>query len=258
MIKNIGELNVDGIQITKANVIDWTLSRSYSYFRNDISGRKQFLVDLVNQVGQEITARGVPRWKLLRDLVIPMNEHRILFFSADRNLQGQISKSALSGNLNYDSTNEFRLVINNTAGNKMDFFLKRSVDVIRVDCENRFDVEFTLTNTATTSMKLPDYVKGRLDIGLPQGRKNSHRVVALLYGPSGSFIAETEDLSNGENVGFVAEELGRPVLGIDVELAASESKSFRAQFVGGNQKPFIYTQPLVLPQENRVVDGCQK
>jgi hypothetical protein len=257
IMKNLNPININGIEINYRNVVDWTLSKSYSYYANSVNERKAFLVKLVSSVGKELEEEKFSRLKMLSSLQQPLKEHRILIYNSNPDIQKRIEHSQLSGSLDLSQSNEFRLVMINTSGNKMDYYLQREVVVRRKACGNQTEVDFVVKNGATLSMKLPSYVSGRLDRNEPNGIRNSHGVTALLYGPKSSYVEQVEDLDSGESLGYVAEERGRPIFGVALDLAAQQSRHFRVKFIGKPGELSIYTQPLVVDQKNHIIDRCR-
>jgi hypothetical protein len=111
LMSNLGPLNINGVPISESNVIEWTLSKSYSYFDNKVDERKTFLVELVSLVGRKLEEGNISTLGVIADLIEPLLDHRILFFSSDKDLQKHILQSQISGKLDSKSKNEYRLVI---------------------------------------------------------------------------------------------------------------------------------------------------
>jgi hypothetical protein len=161
--------------------------------------------------------------------------------------------ASISGSLNYMKNNDFRAIVLNTSGNKMDYYLERSLVIKSMECEPRkTKVEFRLKLEVDPREELPDYVNGRKDLGLRGGVGNSHGVAVLIFGPRGSsIVAEEPDAPKNH-----LSELGRPVWLKYAELAPRVSQQFKVTFYGGKGPITTSSQPLVKPQVNRIQDRC--
>jgi len=254
-----GPIQVRNKTISAANVVEETLSSSYLDYQSDNQDRKQYLVEIIEGTASAINDYDF-RWN--RDLIKlsePFIENRIVIYSAISKFQRVLSRAKISGSMTMQNNNEFRLVVQNTAGNKMDYYLKRQLKVTSKSCKKRriTQVEFALTNTASKDSLLPAYVKGRLDLNLPQGKENSTSLSVFVYGPYKSKLISAIDPATGMSIGYQKSERGRPALVIPLELQAGETRKFIADFQGGVGKITTHIQPLVMMQSTRIVDKCR-
>ena len=260
ILKATGPVVVRDRPITSENVVAETLSDSYLRYEKDNDGRKRYLVEIIQAVSTALLRDDLNRVKLAEQLLTPILENRVLIFSADASVQKVLNQAALSGTLSKKAVNEYRLVIQNTAGNKMDYYLARSLTLESKSCKaSRItQARFTITNTANENEYLPAYVKGRLDLNRPEGMANSTAVTAMLYIPLKARIVTAMDADSGSPAGFLKRERGRQILVIPLELKAGESRHFIADIEGGSGSIQSHTQPLVLPQLTRIIDRCSK
>ena len=191
-------------------------------------------------------------------MIQPLNQHRILFYSTDEKEQEIIEKSKISGSVSRELDNQYRLVIQNTSGNKMDYYLARDLKIETLTCgpKPQTRVTFTLTNTAKAKEKLPAYVVGRLDLKRPSGVANSYGTRAIVFAPVGTRIISTTEIATKKKFGFLVKERGHIGVAVQVDLAAGQSQEFSLVFSGGQGKLTTHVQPLVIDQNTTIIDRC--
>ncbi len=259
LLKVTGPVIVNGNEINSSNVVRVTLSDAYQEYETDNVARKDFLVDVIKAVSSVIQDRKIPIIDLFLNMLNPINENRLLIYSDNSTEQEQIEKSLLSGSIQDIQNNEFRLIVQNTSGNKMDYYLERKLRIESIRCKpkRQTKVTFTLKNSVTPGMKLPSYVTGRLDLNRPKGIKNSYGTRAIILAPQGSRVLEAVDLQTGKKFGFLLRERGRIGIAVQIDLAAGESESYSITFSGGVGKLSNHVQPLVIPQQTEIIDDCK-
>ena len=177
VLRALGPITVSGQVISADNVVAETLSTAYQRFETDNNARKQFLVSIIDATAKKLLAPNQDLVALAEELITPLMEHRILVYST-REVEAQtLERSSLSGTLSKDPSSEFRLVLINTAGNKMDYYLRRTLKLVRAECSNRkaeVIAQYSITSDVSESTDLPSYVKGRLDLDLVDVFKNSN------------------------------------------------------------------------------------
>jgi hypothetical protein len=260
LLKATGPIEVEGQVITAENVVQVTLSDVYKKYETDNNLRKAFLIKIIKAVSAKIEAKEFSSVDLLKQMVHPINQHRILFYSTKKSEQEILETSDIAGAIATKLDNQYRLVIQNTAGNKMDYYLKRDLKIETLKCGKSPEtkVTFTLTNTASKTAKLPAYVAGRLDLNKPQGVANSHGTRAVILPPTDAYIISAVEKATKESFGFLAQERGRRGVGVQVDLAAGESEQFTLVFGGGKGPLTTYVQPLVIDQKTTIIDRCSR
>jgi hypothetical protein len=66
------------------------------------------------------------------------------------------------------------------------------------------------------------------------------------------------DLTTKAKFGFLVKERGHKGVAVQVDLAAGETHSYSLTFAGGIGALQSYVQPLVIDQENIIIDKCHK
>lgn len=191
-------------------------------------------------------------------------EGRVLIWSADSSQQSVISKYSVSGSISGPSVSpaEFGVYFNDGTGAKMDFYVRRTVQLIKecpADGYEQTTVRVTSTNTAPAdaASSLPAYVTGGGAFGVPPGIVQTN-VVA--YGPVQANVeSATED---GQRTPFAPYfHANRPVGVVAQRLAPGESKTVQFTFgkIVQHTEPNVVVTPsvqavkdVVLPNENAV------
>jgi hypothetical protein len=259
ILYRIGPIDVNGKEISNKNVVKETLLNSYLEYADDNVARKEFIVDVIKKVMQKALDSNQDRLELVYAFASSIEDNRFLFYSSDNNEQALVKHSKISGALDSPGLNDFRLVLINTAGNKMDFFVERSLKVESLTCRaSRLTrATFTISNIASPSQNLPDNYYGRQDLVNPENRDNSTSLAALLFGPPEAKLVAAEDAETKAPAGHIKRELGRDVLVISLDLKAGQSRSFQAEFKGVRRNVTATVQPLVREQRTEVIDKCR-
>jgi hypothetical protein len=260
LLKATGPIVVNGEIIDSENVVRVTLSDVYKKYVNDNDARKRFLIDIIKAVSQKIEDKGFSATELAKQMIEPLNQHRILFYSTKVNEQEILEESNISGAVSSELDNQYRLVIQNTSGNKMDYYLARDLKIEALTCgpKPQTRVTFALTNTASAKEKLPAYVIGRLDLNKPSGVANSHGTRAIIFAPINTRIISSIENATQEKVGFLVKERGRTGVAVQVDLAAGQSQEFSMTFSGGKGALTTHVQPLVIDQKTTIIDRCAR
>ena len=258
LLKTTGPIEVDGEVIDSENVVRVTLSDLYKKYVTNNDSRKRFLVEIIKAVSKKIEDKEFKATELAVQMIQPLNQHRILFYSTNVKEQEILEKSKISGSVSRKLDNQYRLVIQNTSGNKMDYYLKRDLKIETLTCgpKPQTRVTFTLTNTATAEEKLPAYVIGRLDLNRPSGVANSHGTRAIVFAPVDARIISATEIATKKKFGLLVRERGHTGVAVQVDLAAGQSQEFSLVFSGGKGPLTTHVQPLVIDQKTTIFDSC--
>jgi hypothetical protein len=259
ILKVIGPVKMsDGREINSANVVEETLSKIYQRFETENEERKLYLAKLAQIVLQKISQGSYSKTDMVRQMVAPIWERRILFYSTNPIEQKSVEKSIIGGALDNQPNNEYRVVVENTSGNKMDYYLDRKVKITAEECGRNpiTAISITFTNTVEPFAKLPSYVKGRLDLHKPQGFKNKHGIMALVYGPTDSALLSRNSALGDQSIFTLKSERHRPVLMVQLDLAPGKPQTVNAKFQGGIGPLTFLDQPLVRPANSQILDKC--
>jgi len=259
LLKATGPIVIDGEVIDSENVVRITLSDVYKKYVTNNDSRKRFLIEIVKAVSRKIEDKEFKVTELVLRMIQPLNQHRVLFYSTDVKEQKILEKSKISGSVSRELDNQYRLVIQNTSGNKMDYYLARDLKIKTLTCGSKPQtrVTFTLTNTAKAEEKLPAYVVGRLDLNRPSGAANSYGTRAIVFAPVGTRIISTTEAATKKKFGFLIKERGHIGVAVQVDLAAGQSQEFSLVFSGGKGPLTTYVQPLVIDQNTTIIDSCR-
>ena len=255
MLEATGEIEVYGKVLRSNNTVEELLSNSYKEYEFDNQKRKNFLAEVALTFGRKLQQDSLNSRGLLSSLLEPLSENRVLIYSKEKVLQEILEEAAISGSLNYRNKNDFRAIVLNTSGNKMDFYLERKLSIETLSCRpNKTKVTFDLYLNIDPNEKLSDYVNGRRDLGLTGGVGNRHGIAVLIFGPKGSsIIVEESDIPKN-----YLSELGRPVWLQYADLSPRMSQQFKVIFSGGKGSITTSTQPLVKPQKISITDSCRR
>lgn len=258
LLEVTGPIHINHEEINSQNVVQKTMSDAYIRFADNNLARKQYLVSIVAEVLRKITHEKFSFAEFILAIEKPVMENRILIFSNDSKVETALAKTQLAGVVEDNGFNVYRLAINNTAGNKMDYYLHRSISIKSLTCGSlpTTQVDYTVENTSSILMKLPPYVAGRLDLSLPKGLQNSSSIEGLLFGPAHSILLSAKLVGQDDVVGSLGFERNHPVLVTQLELKPGVPVHVQAVFQGGIGALQFFSQPLVHPIHESIVDHC--
>lgn len=253
-----GPVDIEDYQINSENVIQELLSNAYVRFESDPERRKNYLAEVAKTVAERFISGSYSKTTLLRQIIDPILENRVNIYSPYPREAKFIALTPLSGVLDDQPNNEYRLVIQNIAGNKMDYYIARELTVMSEQCTpiRTTRVDLVVTNTADANTRLPAYVNALRAQGFPQGNQNAQFAGIFLYGPTSAKITGVIDTDTGQTYGWVYTERNRPLYSAQVMIAAGESKRISVFFEGGSGELESVLQPLVLPQKTVIADSC--
>jgi hypothetical protein len=222
----------DGETITKDNVVELTESTAYIRFAADNLARKAYLQDVAAAVVRKMTANVEAPRQLLDALGRAVSERRIAVWSSSPDLQQLLQQTPLAHEVPDDAAPYAGVVINNLAGNKIDYYLTRQIEYSADGCESstrKSTVTVRLTNTVSNEQSLPEYVAGMAGIpgqvhDVPWG---SDVISVSLLATKGSALAGA--FVNGTKVPvFRGVERGHPTF--DIQMAVLPGKTIELKF----------------------------
>ncbi|QNE15592.1 DUF4012 domain-containing protein [Pseudarthrobacter sp. NBSH8] len=236
-------------ELTGKNIVQTLLSDVYARIQQPALQDAYFA-----GVAQEIFAalsdgRGNAK-SLIDGLTRGTAEGRVLVWSGLPAEQSVISKYALSGSIAGPSIApaQFGVYFNDGTGAKMDYYVKRTVQLVKECSQNGYEqttVRVTSINTAPAdaATSLPAYVTGGGVFGVPAGSVQTNIVA---YGPVQANM-ETAKL-DGQRTDFAAHRhANRPVGVLAVKLAPGESKTVEFTFgeIVQHTEPNLVVTPMV-------------
>ena len=252
-----------GEQVTAANVV--ALMEHDIYVRWPLPGedaaRGRYQMEIGSAVVKALfSGSGSPR-AMLDALGKAAGERRLLVYSARPTEQALLASTPLGGVLSTAPGPYAALVVNNGAGNKLDYYLGRSLSYSLGACstaERASVITATLVNGAP-STGLPEYAAFRLDLGPPDGAgrggDGSTLEIVQVYGAMGAEL--TGATLDGSPVPVSAlTERGRPVFVLRMQLAAGQRRVLKLQLVEpeSSAAPVAWVQPLIRPASVTVTD----
>ncbi|WP_235506065.1 DUF4012 domain-containing protein [Arthrobacter sp. Leaf337] len=186
------------------------------------------------------------------------SEGRVLVWSGKTDEQSIIAKYALSGSVSGASVApaQFGVYFNDGTGAKMDYYVKRTVQLVEECTGNDYGqlkVRITSTNTAPADAAnaLPEYVTGGGIFGVPPGSVQTN---VIAYGPVQANV-ETATV-DGKKTDFAAHRhSNRPVGSVTVTLAPGQSSTVELTFgkIVQHTEPNLVVTPTVQPIKDVVL-----
>ena len=243
----------DNTQISGSNAVALTESTSYAMFPGTSNAadvqRKAYLLSIASAASAKIlSARGEPT-ALLQAAAKAAGERRILVWSADPAVQEDLAQTAVAGIIPTTTAPYVGLSVVNGGGNKLDYYLNRSITWRRTGCGpiRHTTVTITLTNNAPTS-GLPPYVTGREDIHSYPVKPGDNRLVVSYFATQGA-VLNNITVAGRPGIGRMGAQFGHPVYTVAVELPRGASRTIVMHLSEptGVGAPIVLRQPLVRP-----------
>ena len=247
----------DGEVVDQDNVVELTMSTAYARFTTNADrganqvARKEYLLEIANAIVNKLTGPLPAPRELLDALGRAAGEGRIAVWSTSPADQKLLEETPLAHVVPEEASPYAQVVVNNLAGNKMDYYLKREIEYVADDCDGDMrnsTITVRLTNTAT-DQPLPEVVAGApgltegLPLKVPSGTMvTSVRVIAT----KGARLMSVT--SNGQRTSaFTHVERGHPSFEVQVAIPPGQSGelSFRLSEPTTPGEPQFPVQPLV-------------
>jgi hypothetical protein len=240
----------DGEVITRDNVVELTESTAYIRFPTDQPARKKYLQDIAREVVNKMAGPVQSPRDLLDALGKAVSEGRIAVWSSSPADQKLLEDTPLAHVVPDDPAPYAAVVINNLAGNKLDYYLKRRIEYTADGCHGAMrNSTVTIQLTSTAPAGLPPYVAGsgglirKAPIIVPNGTMvTSVRLIAT----KGAIL--TSALANGQRVPvFRDTERGHPTFEVQVAIPPGQSGglTFHLSEPTSPGTPRVPIQPLV-------------
>ena len=238
----------NGQTIDGNNVTDVTLSTSYQQFGGDNAARKAYLQEIARTAVSSLTSLRGNTGTVLEALGRGVHERRIMVYSADEGEQKLLAGAGLTHEVEETQVPYAEVVVGNLAGNKIDYYLKRSITYRADTCEGdrrKAVVEVELTNTVE-DLSLPPYVVGSLgnpQVQLPNG---TNFASVTLYATAGANL-ESVTVDGDPMLYSSGTERGHPVVTGQVRIPPGKTVTLKYQLdeptAAGT--PQVPVQPLV-------------
>ena len=243
----------DGEIVDEDNVVELTMSTAYLRFpeESDQAARKQYLQTIARQVAEKLTGKIQSPRAVVDAVGRAASERRIAVWSAVPADQKILEETPLAYAIPEDSAPYAEVVVNNLAGNKMDYYLRREIEYAADGCDGdtrNTTITVRLTNTASDK-PLPDFVAGsgglapELPIKVPPG---SMVTSVRLIGTQGAKLLGVT--AKGKSVPAVVHiERGHPTFEVQVAIPPGQSGDliFRLSEPTVPGAPRVPVQPLI-------------
>jgi hypothetical protein len=250
----------DKSHVSRANAVRLTQSASYARFpgttKADAARRQGYLLEIAFAASMKILGvRGDPT-ALLRAAGKAAGERRILVWSADPVVQANLAQTSVSGIIPSTATPYVGLSIVNDGGNKLDYYLDRSLTWQRTGCgpTRQTTVTVKLTNNAPASGLSP-YVTARSDDHGYPIKPGDNRLAVSYFATQGAEM-DAVTVAGKPGTSSIGVERGHPVFTVDVELPRGTSRTIVMHLTepAGTGSPIVLRQPLVRPFHVKLLD----
>ncbi|HEY5248499.1 MAG TPA: DUF4012 domain-containing protein, partial [Dermatophilaceae bacterium] len=243
----------DKTQVTGANAVALTQSTAYAKFADkgddETVQRKAYLLEVASAASKKILgAQGEPT-ALIQAAGRAAGERRLLVWSANPALQADLAQTPVSGIVPKTNAPYVGMSIVNDGGNKLDYYLDRSLTWTRTGCgpTRATTVTITLTNDAPAS-GLSSYVTARLDKHPYKVKPGDSRLAISYFATQGAQL-QSVTIAGRPGIGRSGTQNGHPVYTVDFELPRGTSRTLVIHLVepAGTGPPIVLRQPLVRP-----------
>ncbi|MEV0144579.1 DUF4012 domain-containing protein [Nonomuraea sp. NPDC050733] len=263
LLELIGPVKLpDGTVVTARNVVDLTEREAYARF-DDPRRRKRFLIRIAGAVSEAMFQARPDALRAVSVLTRMVEERRIQIWSRHDAEERRLADTPLGGVLPRDAGPFAGLVVNNSAGNKLDYYLNRSLEYRLGRCSpsgwRASRVRVRLGNDVPRR-GLPEYVTARLDAPEQRHTEGSTLLWVSLYAGVGARAEEVR--VDGERIEPIREvERSHPVYSTVLEFAPGQARTvdFLLMEPASAAAPEVPVQPLVRPQTTRILQdrrGC--
>lgn len=248
--------------LTAENVVKTLLSDVYKDLESNALQDAYFAL-ASKEVFSALASGKVPGDQLLEALTTSAVENRLHVWSGHNTEQDILGKTPIGGSISGPVTggNTFGVFFNDGTGAKMDYYVKRSVQLLqecKTDGYSEVTVRVTTSNTAPidAATSLPELITGGGRFGVPAGTVQTNVIV---YGPAQSHIETAHD--NGTKVPFGSHiHGGRPVGTVTTSLAPGQESTVDFTFgkIVQHTEPKVIVTPTVQNVKDVILDSEQK
>lgn len=245
----------DGSSVTAANVVDLTQRLAYARFSDDVAARKRYLLAVAQASSAKVMADGVHPAKLVTALGKAAGERRLLVWSADPALQRHLAPTPLAGAVPETAAPYVGLSIYNEAGNKLDYYLDRSLTWTRRGCGPVRNVTVTVQLTNNAPAELSAYVTNRSDTRAKPTEPGDNRLMVNYLATPGALMRSVTVDGEPATAGSAAER-GHPMFTVDVEIPRASTRTVVLHLTepAAAGEPAVLRQPLVEPLAVQIDD----
>jgi len=238
----------DGTTIDASDVVPLVERDEYSLFPR-LGQRKAFVVSVLHAAADNVTSGKGSTLGLVQAASLAAGEQRLLLWSSDPAVQRVVAATHYGGVIP-DSARPFvGMIFNNASGGKLDYYVHRSLDLVRTGCGATHDVLVTVQAQNTAPARgLPLYVTARLDRPPPGAKPGDVREIVDYYATRGA-QASSVTIDGKPSTVSVLHGLGHPIFRFYVELPRGRTTTIVLHLTepGAAGRPQIWQQPGVTP-----------
>lgn len=243
----------DGRPVSARNIAGLTMRDVYADYE---AGEEQnaFLRLVARTTVSGLLAGGGEPRAVLDQLGRAVGERRLMLYSTREAEQAELVAAGVAGTLPDAAGPYAYLVLNNSSGGKMDFYLGRSLRYEGGPCsggQRTSRLTISLRNAAASAAELPDYVTQWLGVDAEGNPRPPGVIVhrASLFGPRGATFTKVTVNGRPARV-YAGQEDGRPVWTFPVQIGPGERQTVVFEMVepASSSAPVVPVQPLVRGQ----------
>ncbi|MBY6361705.1 DUF4012 domain-containing protein [Rhodococcoides corynebacterioides] len=241
----------DGEEVNGSNVVNLTQSEAYFRFADNNTARKDFLQQIAARVFAKVEGKISSPQQVLDAIGRGVSEGHTAVWSADPAIQNVLSGTKIAHEVPDDPAPYASVVVNNGAGGKLDYYLKRDVRYTAESCSGdtrATRIEVDVTNTAP-AQDYPRYIAGRQnETTAYEGPPGTNRSVVGIFTTTGSTLSKAT--IDGRQVFLLTgQERNHPVFYTPLVVEPGQTKTIVLELVepsapGAARVPI---QPQTLP-----------
>lgn len=240
-----------GEKVSGANVVRLVESEAYSRYAEDNAARLAFQQGVAAAVSTKaLSADSGSLPALVRQLSRAVDQRRLAVWSNRPAEQAVLAGTDIADEVSTTTGPYAGLVVNNAAGNKMDYYLKRALTYTAADCgaKRGSAVTVTLTNTGDPGAGYSGYVGGIKGVVRPGVAAGTDRLLVSLYATSGAGLVSVTVDGRPATVEVDAER-NHPVFTLQLDIPPGKSRTLVFTLLEPSVpgRPEVPVQPLVLP-----------
>lgn len=248
--------------LNQGNVVETLLSDVYAEIPEPAL-QDMYFASVAQEIFGALSSGKNDNGKLIEGISRGVDEGRVLVWSATPSEQSVIAKYPIGGSISGANIApaQFGVYFNDGTGAKMDYYVKRSVQLVRECTTNGYEqmkVRVVSKNTAPkdASTSLPDYVTGGGAFGVPPGNVQTN---IMAYGPVQSHVETAA--ADGKKISFASHiHSGRPVGAVTVALPPGKSSIVEFTFgkIVQHTEPKLSVTPTVQGHKDVVLDNISE
>lgn len=240
----------DKSHVDAGNVVALTQNTVYKKFSKAGQGkaRATYLLDVAKAVSERLVNAHGSMTRLLQAAARAAGERRLLIWSADSTIETRLEETTAAGSIPITSAPYVGLAIVNDAGNKLDYYLNRSISWQRTGCGATRTVTVTVALTNNAPARLPAVVTARSDAHAYPVRPGDNRLEVGYFATKGALM-KSVTADGKPTTASSGTERGHPVFTVDLELPRGSTRTvvFHLSEPVGSGTPIVLRQPLVRP-----------